>query len=386
MRSADGGASWDRLPARRWSGTQVAVSDAGDGDVLVSAAEDGIQVSRDGGLSFQAFDSPIGQIDVRPLEGEEVAVLISGDQGQHLLNLPEGSVRRVPGTTLESAQLVFHPAWPKVPPGQPAALASAAHPGTGLPVVQRCDASFSCTGGTVVSTEVGVAKLYVSPRFGRDGTVFAAPNRGGLFRSTDGARTFRPVTVTPATKRQLISTVQALSFDGGDVFAGLLTVSGKSGGSGKLAGGVYRSDDGGVTWSKVGGASDLDRGVTAVAAAGDRLLAAPMGAFEAPAAPVLCSVGDEGWRTSCPAAAGEASAGEVAARGAGGHRPGGDGGAGRGTKGGRGNRQDRDRGPSESDTTRAAGDSSAASRGVVAALAVGALVLALAALRSLKRS
>lgn len=324
-RSTDGGASWVDLPARRWSGTEVAASNAGGEDVLVSAADDGIQISRDRGLSFDAFESPTGQIDVRPLPGQGLAILISGEEGQHLLEAPEGSVRRVPGTTLKSAQLVFHPAWPRVPRGHPAAFASGSDPATGVPVLQPCDASFSCSGGTTIDTEPGVARLFVSPSFSRDHTMFAAHIRGGLFRSDDGGASFHRVAVTPSDPRRLISTVQAIAFTRdfhatgrrGSVYAGLLEVSGRPGGKGKSSGGVYRSEDGGVTWSKVGGAGDLDRGVTALAVADDRVLGAPLSAFDNPVAPILCSVGLGPWRSSCPPA-GSSDGAPAPARGAGG--------------------------------------------------------------------
>lgn len=383
MRSDDGGASWRPAAASAWSGASVVAARLGGREVLVSPSQDGIEVSYDGGEAFEAINSPTGAVDVAPSATGGLDVVVSGADGQYLLELPGGDVRKLEGTSLDSAQISFHPSWPEVPEGQPAALASGAHPRTGLPVVQPCDASLTCTGGTAVDTKPGLAPLHLSPRFDRDGIVFAAHIRGGLFRSTDRGRSFRPVRVAPATDKELISTVQSMAFGQASVFAGVLSVSGKEGGSGRIDGGVYRSDDAGVTWDKVGGASDLDRGVTALAAAGDRVLAAPMSAFAAPAAPVLCSVDLEAWRTSCPAVE---PAGEPAARSS-------NEGAGDTSKGGRGEKraEDRARGGDEQErrgdgNTRAAGDSSSSSSSPVAVLALlgaAGLAIAAAAMRSL---
>ncbi|MFN2586622.1 MAG: WD40/YVTN/BNR-like repeat-containing protein [Actinomycetota bacterium] len=310
FRSTDGGASWTRLAARGWSGTQLVLARGGDEDVLISPGTAGIEVSMDGGLSFETLRAPTGHVDARPLGGGRVAALASGETGQHLLTVPGGGVRAVPGTALENAQLVFHPDWPEVPPGQPSAFASGTDSSTGLPVLQKCDEGFLCSKAAVVDAQPGVAVPFVSPGFANDATIFAAHQRGGLFRSDDGGATFRPVTVVPPDPRRLIWTVPAMAFSRdfdaaaprGSAYLGLISLSGKPGGSGRLAGGVYRSSDGGRTWRKVGGASDLDRGVTALAVAGDRVLAAPLGAFDRPAAPILCSTGLRSWRTACPVA------------------------------------------------------------------------------------
>lgn len=308
MHSADGGASWRPLPSKGWSGTELLVVELSGEDVLVSMGNEGIQVSADGGLSFDTFRSPTGQLDALATSDEALGALISGDGRQYLLNFPDGELHELAGSDLQSARLSFHPSWPRVPAGQPTAFASGIHPSTGFPVLQRCDASFSCSRSTVIDTKMGLAHLFVSPGFARDQTIFAVHSRGGLLRSSDGGDSFHPVLVAPRGSRQLISTVQTMAFSRdfdaatmrGAAYAGLVSVSGKLGRTGKVTGGVYRSRDGGISWAKLGPESDLDHGATAVAVAGDRVLAAPLGAFDKPVARILCLVEAASWAPSCP--------------------------------------------------------------------------------------
>lgn len=311
LRSTDGGRTWEVREARRWAGMAMFVTRLEGEEVLLSSGPAGIQVSRNGGTSFHTYPAPEGRIDVAPERDGGLAILISGTYGRYYLyRLPSRRLMKVTGSRLGQAQLVFHPAYPKVPVGQPHALAAGTDRASDLPVIERCDERFACSGGTVVVPSKDFPRVFPSPSFGRDHTLFVATVQGRFLRSSDAGATFAPVAVTVPAGDQIISTVQALAFSHdfdaterrGRVSVGLLSVSGKPGGAGRVTGGVYTSRDAGASWSKVGRRSQLDAGVTALAAPPDgRLLAAHIDMSRDGRGGILCTTDLRQWRRSCPA-------------------------------------------------------------------------------------
>jgi hypothetical protein len=323
LRTGDGGHTWVQVTARGWSGQPVFASTAAG---AVTAAAQHVATSSDGGTSFVDTTVASGTLDVVGTGGGSLAALVSAGSDRYLLRLPSRQVSPLPAATLDRPISVFNPAYPHIAPGGVAALLAGNDPASGVPVVQRCDASFACTGHAPVGADKDVARLYVSPRVDGDGLVLAATSKN-FFRSTDGGRSFAPLTVRPPLPNTLITTVQGVSFTPdfdaarhtGRVYLALISVTGTSGHPGSTNGGVYASADG-ASWSKLGGPSKLDAGAAAVAAAPDgRVLAAWVGVFSTGTdGGLVCTTDGVAWASTCPGGGGAGAQGSGSAASGGG--------------------------------------------------------------------
>jgi hypothetical protein len=338
QRSSDGGRTFARLPARGWtSGDLRAVAHPALGTVLLSSTSAGLAVSTDGGTTFRVVTPVTGLVDARRRDARSLDVVVAGDDGPPVLvTLPAGTSRTLPDTGLASPQLVLHPAYPRVPAGQPVAFAAGVDRATKQPVVLRCDAAFHCGRAVAAGPAGDFAHLYVSPGFAHDHTLLVTTiHTATVLRSTDGGATFTPVVLVPPRADATATTIQSVVFTPdfdrvagtGAVYAAVLRTVSARDDLVTTDGGVYRSADA-ATWSRYGGAGATGTGVTALAVdPAHRVVAA--GFFALPdGGGVVCSRAGTSWRASCamgataagdagpPAAAGTAPAKPGATRGA----------------------------------------------------------------------
>lgn len=279
LRSTDSGQSWKPAPAHQWTGSDLSAAALEGRPILVASYSGGLQISRDGGATFENNPAPSGRLAIYSVS-KSVRIIISSDDGTYVYTLPGGLMTRVRGSSLQQASIALSATYPRSASYSPA-LAAGTDPSSGFAAVQKCDASLRCGETAIVLSKGDVPRLYLSPNFYKDGTVFAALASGGLFRSTDGGSHFSAVSL-PQQAREIISTVQGITFTPdfdaqrgvGMVFVGRLTVNGDPKGQGEINGGVLGSIDGGSTWSKVGKSSPLDGGVTALAFAPEGVLVA----------------------------------------------------------------------------------------------------------------
>jgi hypothetical protein len=271
-------------------------------------------------------------------------VAVAAGSADYLLQ--SGASKPIPGSggAYHDVDFMFSPTFPSGGRYSPVLL-SAADNSSGLPVIQTCNATYQCTGATTLagsSTFSIPVSLVPSTQFSADGTVFARAGTG-IYKSTDGGTTFAPLTVgqTNASKTSIPSMVLAPGYaEHGSVrtaYAAVLQIFGLGTSHGTSSGGIYRSEDGGTTWSRLGSPSPLDTGATVVAVAPDGRL---FGGYIAPSsqsAGLLCSTDGTTWTASCPATRTDAqSGGSASSHGA--SNPGGQTGAqstpGAGTSGG----------------------------------------------------
>jgi hypothetical protein len=193
-------------------------------------------------------------------------------------------------------------------------LAAQDHAGNGL--VERCSASYSCNSPAALPGTQrfsGVAVLVPSPSFASDGTVFAQTQTGTL-KSSDGARSFTPLTIVPGTTSTPMVALAPGYRDSGPnrtVYAAVLHMVPASTTSTPppygTTGGIYVSHDGGSTWSSFTGPGYFDAGAVAVAVAPDGRI---FGGYQRGGAHagLLCSDdGGASWKTSCGTAAAHSS-------------------------------------------------------------------------------
>jgi hypothetical protein len=190
---------------------------------------------------------------------------------------------------------------------------------THFPYVLRCSSSFACTGATPVNApEDGAAAnfpagdnietvLYLAGDYTRHGTVFVNTPRG-VFKSLDGGRSFTELQVIPDRVPGGIGTPMMALAPGyretGPIrtaYVAAFQQLNPNTAQMRTIGGIYRTDDGGTTWSAVATSGSFAGGAQAVAVAPDgRLFAGYIN--DGGVGGLLCSA-DHGrtWRPSCPA-------------------------------------------------------------------------------------
>ncbi len=289
--SADGGASWERVVAEGMGeADQLLVAPAYPDDPRIYVlGPEGLRLSTDGGASFDP-------VEEEPHDGPAVmAPGFSGDDQRILVGSAPGWVydagaeRTTPFTGAALTGSVNHFAFAPDHAESGVLFAGTLVPGpplTNHARVYRCVFG-TCDEGRALGGLRGSPSLAVSSSFAEDGVVFAW-GAGGLFRSEDGGLSFE------ATELPHRGGIRAVVDDGEGTFY-LAAVESDSG-----PGGVFVSEDAGVTWTRVGEETPLAEGVQdlRILDSGD-LLAAPV-ASSAPG--ILCSSdGGATWQPRCRA-------------------------------------------------------------------------------------
>lgn len=310
--SHDGGASWHVQPAAGWAQGRFTIAATGAGDVVFAESPSGLQRSDDGGASWHDVAPPGTPTTSASFADDAVVAVASVGHGSDYM-LRSSSLATVTGSggTLVDLQFMLSPAFPKGGRFAPA-LVSAADSQSGAPVIERCDAALDCHGSTVLAGAGAFAipvSLAASSSYVDDGTVFARAGRA-VYKSTDGGRTFTPLTILP-DRGGSVTAYPALQLAPGYsergpvralyVAALQANVDRTDPRGGSSGGGVLRSDDGGATWVRAGSPSPLDGGASALAVASDgRLFAGYVGGAQGTAG-LLCSAGGGAWAPACPA-------------------------------------------------------------------------------------
>lgn len=281
--SHDRGVSWTRLDAVGYEGGQILLPPSYPFDArLFALGTSGLTSSEDGGQSFLS-------LKLTPPAGGAAAAISPGFSGPD----PRIVVGARPGWTYDDVQEAARPADPVVPSTGPiephfaadvpdgsvmvVAGTTVTAEGPTSSAVFTCDRT-SCAAGALLPGMRSTPSLALSPTFGTTGEAWAWMGTL-LFRSSDGAHTFERVTsLKSGTIRRL-----AYGVSSGVVYAGAIS-------STEGPGGVFRSADGGQSWTQVGGS-----GVEALAVLPDgRLLVSNQGRG------IACS-NNEGvtWKVRC---------------------------------------------------------------------------------------
>jgi hypothetical protein len=306
--SHDGGSSWARAAAHNFGGGRFTIGADGKGqEVLFSEGPSGTLRSDDYGDNWTSIGAP-GTPTVAPSYPTEgtVAVAGSSDYVYH-----QGATTAVPGSggSVRDVSFAFSPSFPTSVHHAPVLL-SAADPKSGLPVIQTCTASLACSGNATLSgasTFSVPVTLEMSTAFDDDGVVFAQSGRG-LYKSNDGGATFAPLAVgqsgatATATPQLALAPGYKENSSNRTAWAAVLqTFNDPSRQYGlKGAGGIYRTTDGGATWS-IPAPGPFSGGATAVAVAPDGRLFGAYLSSQTGFSGLLCST-DQGvnWQVSCP--------------------------------------------------------------------------------------
>jgi RNA polymerase sigma-70 factor (ECF subfamily) len=153
-------------------------------------------------------------------------------------------------------------------------------------IVSLCDGSV-CKPPVVLAGSNGTPGVMASRRYSSSGVAYAwSVDR--MYRTTDGAASFARIAM-PAK-----GSIEAVADDpAGRLYVALANLDAQG-----TSGGVFRSDDAGITWARLGAGTSLDRGVISLAALpGDRLLAG----LRPEHGGLLCSSdGGKSWAPRCP--------------------------------------------------------------------------------------
>lgn len=309
--SHDGGAHWAIAAATGWNqGRPVIAADSKGQEAIYAVGQNSTVRSTDGGATWQNVGA--GGLSVTPVStyANNHAVAVTATPKNDYL-ISDSGTHHVDGSSGANTDFAFafSPSFPSGGAHHPALLA-AIDPATHIPFVQPCDASLQCTGRVALpgaTNQSAPATVFTSPHYQDDGIAFVQSAQG-IYKSTDGGDTFVPVTIAPASGASATATpavVFAPGFDGRGpnrtAYAAVLQVF-EDPKSPHTAGGVYRSDDGGGTWTADSGDSLVNGGATTVAVAPDgRLFAGYLRLVGGvTAAGMLCSAdGGASWQAFC---------------------------------------------------------------------------------------
>jgi RNA polymerase sigma factor (sigma-70 family) len=266
FRTTDGGASWMRLEAEGFHGTQLLLPPAfGEGDDRIFAMGPlGLEVSDDQGASFRPATTVTptlgsGSAAISPAFNSGDPTILIGDQS--LMRYGDdvkavGPTKAIPGRG--PLHPVFSPTYRE--DGLLFVGGLQVSGVTWSPSVFRCVGEV-CSGSPLPLRTSETPRLRTSPDFSETGRVYAFTARG-LFASSDRGETFLELTVPSELWLQDIAPA-----DDGRLFAATL-------GPGRDAvGGLYVSVDGGTGWSLIE-SPVLAPGVTSVRVSGTHVLAA----------------------------------------------------------------------------------------------------------------
>ncbi|MDQ3757269.1 MAG: sigma-70 family RNA polymerase sigma factor [Actinomycetota bacterium] len=284
-RSNDGGTTWQHPDSAGFTGSRLLVPPSYTANPTifeVPSSNGPLLRSDDGGDNFWPITAPRGAATFFPASGASSADLLLATP--HLLryHTDEGTSAPVGMGPPIGAYSVAVP----LDYGTSGVVLvgsmrnSVSFPKTDTPLVYRC-IQLSCT-QTVLSSGGNAPTVHVSKSV--PGLVLAY-NAGYLERSTDHGATFSPVTLPAGVRIEDIA-----DGDTGELLLGSIGVPG-------TGTGLYRSTDGGQTWSVVTTGTVLDGGVAAVIRLSTgETIASPTGAKG-----LYCS--DDGgatWATRCP--------------------------------------------------------------------------------------
>ena len=286
FKSRDGGRSWQRLASKDFTGHTVLLPPSYPADPRIFAmGESGLQVSEDGGITFH---------DVLPLEGDAAISPQFSDEDPRILVGASVVTEYWPNEALAKPAALVGPVgtWLTVTFSPNYATDGIVFVGgirpdaSGVmrPTVNRCAGSV-CE-NVIFEEGFDAPWLRASQAFARDGTVYAFTSRV-LFRSADGGHAF--TSSSPAYAGR--GTIRDLFVPNGREVVAAVQHAGDTG-----SGGVYRSVDGGRTWS--GGrvaAAGFESGVSRVIGLPDGRLIA-LGASSG----IACSAdGGRSWSERC---------------------------------------------------------------------------------------
>lgn len=326
--SRDGGSTWHQAAG---GGTGVAlhpiVAVTGSGrEVLIGYGDKGIQRSDDDGQTWRTLGSVAGMPAPEPSFAQSGLVAVAaGTNKDYLLDGAAVQPLQGSGGVLEDTAFRYSPAFPQASAQAPAALVAGVQPTSHLSAVASCSGALACSAPVVLpgtTTLSGAPNLHLSSTFDKDGTVFAQTETG-IYRSTDGGATFTQLQVGVAGATQTGTPMMALApgySQTGAVrtaYAAVLqSVPAGTGQGTRPDGGIYRTGDGGGTWTRLGSSDVLNRGAIAVAVApGGRLFAG----YLSHGGGLLCSAdGGATWQATCPPLGGGHGSGGGNVAGAGG--------------------------------------------------------------------
>ncbi|MHB8573152.1 MAG: sialidase family protein [Candidatus Dormibacteria bacterium] len=330
----DGGGSWSELAAANWTAAQLSIAVDGSGrELFFGSGDRGLQVSRDGGASFQDIGIAKGLATATPDYAHDSTVALAASSRDYTWVDGPRQQHQVPGSNGAMVDLAFafDPAYTTSESGYPVFLGGLVPQGQGnyQAEVARCDSGFRCAAPLALTGGYGATQPVVSPHFSDDQTVLAF-SQDQLYRSTDGGASFAPVVIV-APQANTTTAVRDAAFDwnysgaGADrtIYAAIgQVVQDPSGGKPTVHGGVFRSEDGGSTWSQVGPGSEMDTDARAVRSTSDgRLFGVYLDDFGSRGGP-LCSADGQTWQRSCPPESGPASPVALNSPGTPGHSPG----------------------------------------------------------------
>ena len=302
----DGGHSWSRAKAQGWTGVnpEIAVDSTGR-EVLYGTANPKVLRSDDDGNTWTQVGPSGGTPTPAPTYGKDQALAVAGTADYVLRGTQLQTVVGSGGAMGDT----FFAYSPSLPAGNPPALLGGIDRASRLPAVQHCTAALICTGTVTLSgtgKTPGPPNLYLSSDFGNDGTVFAQ-TASDVFKSTNGGSSFTRLSVGVSGASRTATTMMALApgyREHGPVRTAYVAVMQATT---KRVGGLYRTTDGGATWSKVGSPGPFDDGALAVAAAPDgRLFASYLNAHMQGG--LLCSAdGGTTWHPACAVAGSNAT-------------------------------------------------------------------------------
>lgn len=128
--------------------------------------------------------------------------------------------------------------------GQPETMLAASL-GGGIWKTTNGGASWTAVNMGLTDPDAKVHSVALSPNFTSDGIALAGAHNGGIHRSIDGGQTWRKVYPTSGTKMEVHAVAFAPNFASSRV--ALAAAANYAGG---LDAGIFRSGDGGATWSK----------------------------------------------------------------------------------------------------------------------------------------
>ncbi|MEY2568130.1 MAG: polymerase sigma-70 factor, subfamily [Actinomycetota bacterium] len=289
FRSADGGATWQRVAATGFRGGSVMLPPAWPADNRIFVlGPDALQESSDGGATFIAR-TPAGRTGaMSPGFSSGDPVIWVGFAPGWVFHDDTRAVTPLqmwPPPVADYATYAFSPAWPA---DNRVLLGgwNLGDDGLQSATVTRCRNS-TCSVPVVLPGLIGSPELLALPSFVQTGTAFAWSG-DRLFRTDDAGGSYHRVRLPGPGK---VSTLVATRSD--QLFLALAEVTPDG-----PVGGLYLSTDRGTTWRQLGAHTALSTGVSAVAALHNgNILAAVQ---PTAGGGLLCSADGGGtWRRRC---------------------------------------------------------------------------------------